>query len=241
MLALIGIISTLWLGATGRLELYIHPRYVFFTLVMALIGGILAGAGLILTPALHDDHDHETADHDSQRDGGRLRAFGSLLVVATAIVGLLMLPPSTLTSATANQRDLNSSGTLSLHQTNQLIGADGTTFDVRDWASLLRYDSELDYLTGKTATITGFVVMDKHNPTEIFYVARFLTTCCTVDAQPVGVPVYHPGWQETYKTDTWVTVSGTFRRNPDTTSKTPTIVIPEIITPTDQPARPYLH
>ncbi|WP_458779279.1 TIGR03943 family putative permease subunit [Arthrobacter sp. D3-16] len=241
LLGLIGIISTLGLGATGKLELYIHPRYIVFTLAMSLIAAALAVAALVL----RGGHAHED-DGDDHHDGGghsRLRVAGSLLTVTGAVVGLLVLPPSALTSATADQRDLNSSGTLSRHQTSQLINGDGKDFDVRDWASLLRHDAELQYLNGRTATITGFVTMDKANPAAVFFVTRFVTTCCTVDAQPVGVPVHHPGWQKDYKTDMWVTVAGTFRRNPDAdaAAKTPTIFVPDTITPTSQPERPYLH
>lgn len=239
-LGLIGIISTLWLGATGKLELYIHPRYVVFTIAMSLIAAVLAVAALVLRRGGHP-HDDGGDHHDD--DGGRrpLRVAGSLLTVSAAVVGLLVLPPSALTSATANQRDLNSSGTLSRHQTTQLINGGEKDFDVREWASLLRHDRELQYLNGRTASITGFVTMDKTNPAAVFYVTRFVTTCCTVDAQPVGVPVHQPGWQEDYKTDTWVTVTGTFRRNPEPDAKVPTIFVPDAITPTSQPDRPYLH
>lgn len=239
MLSLIGIISTLWLGATGKLELYVHPRYVTFTIVMSLIGAAVSVAGFTLTPAGHD-HDHDR-DAGAQGTSGRLRAAGSLLTVSAAIVGLLVLPPSTMTSATANQRDLNSSGTLSRHQTSQLIGTDDASLDIRDWASLVRYDSEQNYLTGRTATMTGFVAMDPKDPANVFFVARFVVTCCTVDAQPVGVPVYYPGWQKIHKTDTWVTVTGTFRSKRDTSGKSQTIFIPDNITQTSQPARPYVY
>jgi uncharacterized repeat protein (TIGR03943 family) len=240
MLSLIGIISTLWLGASGKLELYIHPRNVSFTIIMSLIGAALSLAGFIIArPTNHHDHDHE--DDPGQGPRSRLRATGSLLTVAAAVLGLLALPPATLTSATAKQRDLNSSGTFSRHQTSELVGADEATLDVRDWASLLRYDAENNYLNGKTATITGFVTMDKSDPADVFFVTRFVMTCCTVDAQPVGIPINRPGWQKTYKTDTWVTVTGTFRRNTDSTGKPKTTFVVDDITPTSQPARPYVY
>ena len=240
-LSLIGIISTLALAATGQLELYIHPRYVTFTVIMSVIGAVLAGAGLVVAGSGQGHRHNDDGTHPESGGQGRLRAAGSLLTVTAAVVGLLILPPSALTSATASQRDLNSSGTLNRHQTSQLIGADESAFDVRDWASLLRYDADLRYLAGRTATITGFVTMDKTNPAAVFFATRFVTTCCTVDAQPVGVPVYQPGWQKTFKTDTWVTVTGTFRDNPDADAKSPTIFVPDTITPTSQPDRPYLH
>jgi uncharacterized repeat protein (TIGR03943 family) len=239
-LSVIGIISTLALAASGKLELYIHPRYVTFTIIMSVVGAVMAGAGWFVARG-GQGHQHDDDGTHLEGGQGRLRVAGSLLTVAAAVVGLLVLPPSALTSATASQRDLNSSGTLSRHQASLLIGKDESAFDFRDWASLLRYDADLRYLPGRTATLTGFVTMDKTNPTAVFFVTRFVTTCCTADAQPVGVPVYQPGWQKNYKTDTWVTVSGTFRDNPDAGGKAPTIFVPDTITPTSQPDRPYLH
>jgi uncharacterized repeat protein (TIGR03943 family) len=237
MLSLIGIVATLWLGATGKLELYIHPRYVPFTTIMTLIAAAFAVAGFFLVPPAHHEHD----EHQVTTPRGRFRAAGSLVTVAAAVIGMLMLPPSTLSSTTARQRDLNGSGTLSKVQTGQLVGQDDSAFTVREWASLLRYAPGENYFAGRTATVTGFVTADKADPANIFFVTRFFVTCCVVDAQPVGVPVHDPGWQKRYKSDTWVTVSGGFRKNPGQDGTATLVLIPDKIDPTTQPARPYVY
>jgi hypothetical protein len=36
-LALMGVIATIWLAATGRLTLYVHPRYTVLTIMMAML------------------------------------------------------------------------------------------------------------------------------------------------------------------------------------------------------------
>lgn len=236
MLSLIGIIATLWLAVTGKLELYIHPRYVPFTVAMALIAASVSLAGFLTVPPEHDPH----TEPDNGRHS-RLRAAGSLLTVTAAVVGLLVLPPATLTSAAAKQRDLNVSGTLSRYQTGKLVDGDPSTFNIRDWASLLRYSPGNDYFTGKTASLIGFVTADKDDPANIFYVTRFVVTCCTVDAQPVGVPVRLPGWQKQYKPDSWVTVTGGFSPNP-ARDRSPHILLTSAqITPTPEPQRPYVY
>ena len=95
MLSLIGITATLWLAVTGKLELYIHPRYVPFTVAMALIAATVSVAGFVLMTPGDNGHPEEPPKT------GLLRATGSLLMVAIAVVGLLILPPATLpTSAT---------------------------------------------------------------------------------------------------------------------------------------------
>lgn len=254
LLSLIGIVATLWLGTTGQLALYIHPRYFVFTMVMAGIAAVLALAAFALVPGgphEHEDsagHGHEDGHEDGHDDGARnrrrkwLRTAGSTVIVAAAVVGLLILPPSTLSTATVSQRDLNgSASTLSRSETIQLVGADYTTFTMKDWVSLLRQGVGEEFLAGKTATITGFVTPDKSDPDNVFFVARFVVTCCAVDAQPIGIPVYYPGWQDRFETDSWVTVSSGFRTNPSQTSDEPLAMVPDTITPVPEPESPYVY
>ena len=241
MLSLTGIIATLWLAATDKLELYIHPRYVPFTVAMALVAASVSLAGFfMISPDQHGEAGHHGPTEPATRSG-RLRAAGSLLMVTAAVVGLLVLPPAPLTSAAAKQRDLNVSGTLSRYQTGKLVNGDPATFNIRDWASLLRYSPGNDYFTGKTATVTGFVTADKDDPANIFYVTRFVVTCCTVDAQPVGVPVHLPGWQKQYQPDSWVTVTGKFSPNPVRDSSLHILLTSAEIAATTQPQRPYVY
>lgn len=237
LLSLIGIVATLWLGATGQLALYIHPRYFEFTVVLALIAGTLVVASFAVVP-VQGGSDGESAADPGKRD--RLWSTGSVLIIATAAVGLLVLPPSTLTSATVSQRGINGSASvLSESDPSKLVGGDYSTFTVKDWASLLRQGAGQDFLTGKTATVTGFVTPDKSDPANVFLVSRFVITCCAVDAQPVGIPVYHPGWQNQFKADSWVTLSSGFHTSP--TNSNAIVLIPETITPTSQPAQPYVY
>lgn len=243
LLSIIGVVATLWLGFTGQLALYIHPRYFVFTIIMALIAGVLALAALVLVPggaAAHpDEHGHADAGNRRWR---RLGAAGSTLIAAAAVVGLLILPPSTLSTATVTQRDLNgSASTLSRDEAVELVGADYTTFSMKDWISLLRQGVGEEYLTGKTATVTGFVTPDKSDPENVFFAARFVVTCCAVDAQPIGLPVYSPGWQDRFDTDSWVTVSGGFRTNPSRMSDEVLVMVPDSITSVPKPDSPYVY
>jgi putative membrane protein len=66
-------------------------------------------------------------------------------------------------------------------------------------------------------------------------------TCCAVDAQPVGVPVHLPGWQDDFEADQWVRVAGTFDTNPSRSSTQPLALRPDTIDAVDQPEEPYLY
>jgi uncharacterized repeat protein (TIGR03943 family) len=252
VLSLIGLIATIWLGLTGQLALYIHPRYFVFTVIMAVIAGVFALAAFALVPSdsdsdghTHDDG-HTHGDGDSPDDGRRsrwgwLRPLGSVLTIIAAVVALLILPPSTLTTATVAQRDLNGSASALTLKTPALPGkGDYSSFTVRDWASLLRSGAGQDLFADKTATVTGFISADTTDP-NLFFVTRFVVTCCAVDAQPIGVPVYHPGWQNEFKTDSWVTVTSSFHANPNPASREAIVLMPDSIKPTTQPAQPYVY
>ncbi|MDQ0031490.1 TIGR03943 family putative permease subunit [Arthrobacter bambusae] len=252
LLSLIGLVATIWLGITGQLALYIHPRYFVFTVVMAVIAGVLALAAFAFAPTEHDAHDHSDAHGAARGDAhdhsgvhrsrwGWLWPLGSVLTMVAAVVGLLVLPPSTLTTATVAQRDLNGSASALTLKAPALSGkGDYSAFTVRDWASLLRSGAGQDFFADKTATVTGFISADKTDP-NVFFVTRFVVTCCAVDAQPIGVPVYHPGWQNEYKTDSWVTVTSGFRANPNSASREAIVLIPDTIQSTTQPAQPYVY
>jgi putative membrane protein len=269
LLTLVVGISTLWLSATGQLVLYIHPRYVVFTVIMIAIGMVLSLGVLLLAPSSRgadDGHDHgDGHDHSGEHDhavlavapaerprrrrrgraAARTAAVAAGALVTTAVaVSLVVLPPATLTSATAGQRDVNSS-TASLAGTSveDAASADAeayAAFSVLDWAGLLRQTSDLSFFEGKTADVVGFVVPAGDDP-DVFYVSRFVVTCCAVDAQPVGVPVHLVDWRSQVSADEWLDVSGGFQTNPSSTSSDPIALVPDSLEEVGQPSDPYLY
>ena len=174
-----------------------------------------------------------------------LLAFGgaltALVIVAVAAVALLVVPPAPLTSAAVEQRSLNGSSNTLTDASAGGASGDTSSYTVKDWATLIRQGASAEDLTGKTATLTGFVTPDADDPDNVFYVARFVVTCCAVDAQPVGVPVYSPGWSSSYATDSWVTLTGTFETNPSVLSTATTVVQPDSITAVETPSEPYVY
>jgi uncharacterized repeat protein (TIGR03943 family) len=261
VLSLIGVVSTLWLAATGRLGLYIHPRYFEFSVILAAVAAVLLICAFAIVPGAeeedghdgHDGHGHADAGHDDdhaedhlhEHDPRRrwragLAALGSLAVIACAAVALLVVPPAALTASTATQREVNTSA-VDASVTAQAPTGDTASFTVRDWATLLRQGASEQFLAGRTATVSGFVTPDASDPENVFYVARFIVTCCAVDAQPVGVPIHQPGWADTYAEGEWLEVTGGFGANPSVTSAEAVVLEPDVVTPIDEPAMPYVY
>jgi putative membrane protein len=231
------LIATVWLAMTKQLILYIHPRYVVFTVIMAVLGLALVVASFVDRP----DHDHE-----EKSSGWRAALSVTATVLALGVaIALVVVPPATLTTATADQRVINSTGVGANSKSVSAVSsaAAGATakFTVLDWSSLLRQTSDASFYSAKPVDITGFITADTDDPDNIFYVSRFVITCCAVDAQPVGVPVYYPNWKSTFKSDGWVRVIGGFVTNPSRKSQQSIALVPEKVDKVSQPSEPYLY
>lgn len=236
ILVAIASVATVVLAVGNQLVLYIHPRYIVFTVVLVVIALALAAAS-VLASRSHDDD-------EPSRGWSRLLSVAAIVVAGALALGMLALPPATLTSATAQQRDINSSTIGADAQDVESAAAAPTgasaSFTVVDWASLLRQTNDLDFYEGKPVDVVGFITPDADDPENVFYVSRFFVTCCAVDAQPAGVPVYSPGWAAQFEADDWVQVTGEFSANPSSGSTEPLAVTPDQVLPTDQPSEPYL-
>ncbi|WP_219731960.1 TIGR03943 family protein [Glaciihabitans sp. INWT7] len=240
-LCVAALVSTVWLAVTNQLILYIHPRYIVFTVIMAGLGLALVVASFWKSPK-PDDHDHGEPSPRGYRRAISVAGTAVTLVVAVALV---VVPPATLTTATADQRVINStqvgSGTKTVDSAASAPAGAFARFTVLDWSSLLRQTTDAGFYRDKTANVVGFITKDSDDPQNVFYVSRFVITCCAVDAQPVGVPVYLPNWQDRFAADQWVKVSGSFETNPSTKSQQSIALVPTATTKVTKPSEPYLY
>ncbi len=237
VLVVAALVSTVWLALTNRLILYIHPRYIVFTVVMALIG-----LALVVVSAI-DRHDHGHEEEEPRRLG-RVLSAGSTVLTLLLAIGIVVVPPATLTTATADQRVVNSgqaAGTAVAGRAPASQSGASARFTVADWASLLRQTSDETFYRNKAADVVGTISTAKGNPDDVFFVTRFVITCCAVDAQPVGVPVYLPGWKSSFTSGEWVHVKGSFDTDPSSTSSEPIVLLPTTTVKTAQPSDPYLY
>jgi uncharacterized repeat protein (TIGR03943 family) len=259
-LSLLAVAATVWLAWSGRLGLYIHPRYFVFTTVMAVIGGLMVLAAFALVPLRdseraglgeHDrDHDGDTGhgaadDHvHARRRWPAVSAAASLALVVIAGIALVVLPPASLSTGSVNTADLSAGDAITASiddESQRLVGADYADFTVKDWAALLRQGVDEQFLSGAEADVVGFVIADEADPDNVFYLARYVVTCCAVDAQPVGIAVYSPGWQDDVEAGEWVQVAGGFVGNPSTTNTEPLLLEADSLMGIDEPSEPYVY
>ena len=240
------LVSTVWLAVTNQLILYIHPRYIVFTVIMTVMGLVLVIASFWRSPD-QEHHHHHDHDHEDAAPRGHRRVISVVGTVLTLVVAiaLVVVPPATLTTATADQRVINStqagSGTKTVDSAASAPAGAFARFTVLDWSSLLRQTTDPSFYRDRAANVVGFITRDADDPQNVFYVSRFVITCCAVDAQPVGVPVFLPNWPNRFAADHWVKVSGSFETNPSTKSQQSIALVPTATTKVDQPSEPYLY
>lgn len=227
------------LYAQGDLVLYIHPRYVLFTVVLNALSlaACIVGFGLV-----------SWRMRDRMRERFlevRVPWRPSVTLVAAALVvaAAYALPARTLSSQVANQR----SGNLNVPQgpvsgatdTLALFSADTTQLTIADWISVFDLKPDADFYEEKRADVVGFVYQPEGAPPDVFYVSRFRVICCAVDAQPLGMPVRLPGWRERFRPDSWVRVTGGFAPSGGSVAE-PVVVVPQDVERTEQPEDPYV-
>lgn len=241
LLTLVGALATLWLAVSGQLGLYIHPRYFVFTAIMAGIAIVFVVIALVL-PRQRDEahegehgHGHAEPGRESAPWRGRLAAAGSIVLIVATTAALLALPPTTLSRSLADGRDLSASGIVGENPIT-LAQADPASFTVKDWAVLIADGASGSVLQGARPEVVGFVIADPDAPEAGFAVARYVMTCCAVDAQPVGVHVELPGWQENFADGSWVAVRGRFVETGDGW-----VLRAESVEAIEQPAEPYVY
>ncbi|MFJ3028095.1 TIGR03943 family putative permease subunit [Curtobacterium sp. NPDC087080] len=191
------------------------------------------------------EHGSDAARAVRRRAPGAARITRGVLggIAAAATVGvtvaMLVLPPTTLSARTAQQRSVdtptlsNATGT----QDVALLGSEGvdtSEYGVKDWAALIRQTTDTTALVGKPVELSGFVVPSSDGS---FTLTRFVISCCAVDAQPVGLGVVVDG--PVPDADQWVRVTGKLAANPDQSADARIVIRAATVRDIDQPTDPY--
>lgn len=190
-----------WL--TGKLNLLIHPDYFWLVITGGL--GLLVVAGLKGWQLLRRRRAiARIVQHITLFPPG----FSSVLLLATAILGLVVTP-RVFASQTALQRGV----TDYLGATRSQPQAFRSSMrpeerSLVDWVRTLNVYPEPDAYTGQKVKVQGFVIHPPELPQEYLLLSRFVITCCAADAYPVGLPVLPRQNRQVYPPDTWLEVEG---------------------------------
>lgn len=202
------------LGTTNKLALYVHPRYITFTIILTLISVVILLA----------------ANPTEKIILSRYSLFLCILVAAVA----LALPARSLSERTAQLRSqsivaINSTRAISSYDH---FSQDYSNFTLQDWASLLSKSPGNSQLTGKKATIEGFI----YENDNVRYVARFRLSCCAVDATPISLPLKNTEQISQLSVGSWQHIEGVFVLENDKL-----VIEPTEISEISEPEQPYVY
>lgn len=164
--------------------------------------------------------------------------YGAVIVIA--ITGIL-LPSSPLSSALADQRvgNLNSVVITSAQSISHNFNTSTKNYNIGDWIMSLTFNPDLSFYKDKDVELTGFIFSPDNLDDDEFMIARFVVRCCAADATPIGLKVRYEG-DFNFKEGDWIKTTGKF----DITNRNgyeELIIIPDNISATSIPERPYLN
>ena len=193
----------------------------------------------------HDDaharaHAHDvTPDAASARRGvhgsgpriGRVVTVTGGVVASGIVLGMLVLPPASLSAELAASRDVGAPPLFAGDDTVTLAATgDTSSFGVGDWASVFATATNPDAFDGDAVTLTGFVSADADGG---FDLSRLVITHCVIDAQPASLTVTSD--RSVPSTGQWVEITGTVQSS----STGELAIVAADVTPIDEPQDPY--
>ena len=191
---------------TSQIKLLIHPNYiglVLATSIVLLLLGVIKGLQL-----LQSNLDRANSSEHITLFSPRLSIF---LLLVVAILGLL-IPPRVLSSQAALQRGVTDTLPLTRFQPQSFrTSTQPEDRSLFDWVRTLNAYPEPDAYKGQPANVKGFVIHLPEFPENYILLARFVVTCCAVDAYPVGIPIQIEGSRANYPQDKWLIVQGTMK------------------------------
>lgn len=196
----------------GELTLLIHTNYLWLATLSSLVLLTLGGIQLIRFLALGTKIPSDRQSHPSLLPP----QVGAGIILIAALLGW-WITPRPLSSQTALNRGVE--GNLSLARESPEAfqpRVDPGSRGLIDWVRTLDVFPDPSNYIGQTVNVDGFVIpqalLSDPAPSadggDIFWIARFLISCCAADAYPVGLPVIWPQ-AATLQADTWFAVKGT--------------------------------
>jgi uncharacterized repeat protein (TIGR03943 family) len=120
-----------------------------------------------------------------------------------------------------------------------VITRDPLKRNILDWLRAFSRETDKTRFDGVEAEFSGFIYRNPEFEAGQFMVGRFIVSCCTADADPVGLPIYSLAADE-LADGQWVVVRGKFYADEFRGAITP-ILYPDSIQPIEQPKNSYLY
>lgn len=239
LIILIFIAYNLLLVQSGDIKLYIHPRFITFTTIASIVALVFCIYNL-----------YKNFKPSKENYSITIEQAAAFLVV----IVFLLLPAAPLSSVTADQRaDSFNASFLNKDEDKQsetdevfvsptlIKTKDKADKTLKDWIYITQNETDEEYYANTEIVTTGFVYTFDTLSSEHFIVARFLLTCCAVDATPTGIHVRYD-WQEEFSKSDWVEVRGFIEwESIHENGPSVPVIQPTSVTKIEEPEEPYLY
>jgi len=210
--------------SSGDVLLYIHPRFIWGIKISYWFFYTLALVQLI-----------NTLKSQEILHPGFKRGWGMYVIFFIPLVLGLFMPPKALSSYMVNQKGINLTNNQQV--SGRIMGSAPVHNYVANWNPVITdntfmyamYMLELhpQSFAGKNIDFVGFVYKNKEFRKNQFVVARFAITCCTADAQVLGLMCVYDN-ANAFAKDDWVRVKGVIKTEHDLTGTYPTVQVSSI-------------
>ncbi len=183
-------LSTLVLANTGKLTLYVHPRYSLFTIIMSILALIL------LLPQITSAYENDEV------------TMATYFALGVAVISLV-LPAQSLSPKIATYRSASIGGSTTSQNLTVFdsFSQDASRFTLQDWVAVFSSSPNQTQIEGQRVKISGFIF---ENESQQRFLGRFKLTCCAVDATPLGIALADSDLVRERWIGSWYEVEGTF-------------------------------
>jgi uncharacterized repeat protein (TIGR03943 family) len=227
----------------GTLTFYINARFAWLSFVAVLIFAALAMTLVYqVTERRKAEQTHQTSEAHQPLplvQSKRNLSWGSIAIMAIPLVLGLIVPARPLGASAVSSRGIGLSAPDRPGAVNTLQTAQSGPKNILDWLRDFSSNADPTAFKGQSVDVTGFVYRDPRNGAEQFWVSRFAISCCVADATAIGMLVQSAS-AASLKDDGWVRVTGKLAVGEFAGEQIP-IIVPDQITPTEQPENPYLY
>lgn len=186
---------------TDEIGLLVHPRFNWVVIAASIILLLVSGSrswGIL----------RKKAPPRSQHLNSLPPVWTGLLLIATAIAGLLTSPHALDSSAATQQGISDTLVSTRIQAQTFRSSVNSEERSILQWARTLAVYPEPDRYTGQKVKIQGFVVQPANLPDQYFVLTRFVIAHCALDAYPVGMIVKLTESRKAYPSDTWLNLQG---------------------------------
>lgn len=208
-----------------NINLYIHPRYSLFAVIMCVLSVLI-----LLVDVFTNFKKHIKVGE------ARFKVQFLDIIVVIVLILAFVLPSKTLSSGAIGRKSTN---TPSYEKTTTDTACPGTKpSSIEIWVyEISQYP--INCYEEQSIEIVGFVLKNPDSPLpgDMYYLGRVVMSCCVIDARPYALPV-KTGKFEKYPDETWLKVSGKLQST-SMNGSTQLVIEPGSVVKVDNPDKPY--